>query len=191
MWKSAASVCWRYDPYIRHNHSDAFYAADNRPRISRRRQLSLLSDLSCDFVMSVITQSPDDPKKRDYAIMPSDGQHLMNAQPINIDDLLEQCMGNRQFCISLLDDFAHTVDARVGQFEDQLKQGNLESLARLFHSLNGVTAFIAANALWDVGTRIESACDDSDFASVLALWPQLLGEIRRLVNYIPRICYQG
>lgn len=79
----------------------------------------------------------------------------MTQEPINVDELLERCMGNAQIALLLLDKFEAQLASDLSALTSQLGAGDTQQLARTAHALKGAAAAIAAGAVRDAAAEID------------------------------------
>lgn len=127
------------------------------------------------------------PPHRDYQLPADDFQDLLSAPPIDRVRLLEQCLGNVDFALSLLDEFDKTIPARLDGFDSALAQLDNDAIGCQAHALKGVAGLLAFNNLMEICSNLESANRDADWNHIHDLLQQLRREARRTIEFIPNI----
>lgn len=107
--------------------------------------------------------------------------------PIDVARLTDQCFGNLDFAITLLDAFAETALDRFDALAQQVAQNNLDEVAAMAHGLRGVVAMLAMHSVARILVTMESAVDDRDLASLQALVPELRSEMQQALDCIATI----
>lgn len=142
--------------------------------------------------MSVITTTPTEGSVQtsiyEYELPTRDLQDLMTVPPIDRDRLLDQCLGNLDFALMLLDEFAKTSPSRLDAFDAALAEHNTAAIASKAHALRGTAGILAANDLMETCSNLESfAKQDADWNLTRDLVQQLHREIQRAIDFIPSI----
>jgi HPt (histidine-containing phosphotransfer) domain-containing protein len=114
-------------------------------------------------------------------------QDPQNGPPIDLQQLLENCLGMPMFAVSLLDEFARTAASRIEAFEEKFKEANLPAIAELAHALKGVAGIIGARSLREYTIEIESACQNQDLPMTAQLVHTIRVGILRIQHDIPDI----
>jgi Amt family ammonium transporter len=127
------------------------------------------------------------PSQHTYELPEQDFQDLLPAPPIDCDRLLEQCVGNLDFALTLLDEFEKTSHSRLAAFDAALAAGNHTSIASRAHALRGVAGILTADALVEICSNLESLCKERDWNRTRDLIQQLHHEVQRTIDFIPTI----
>lgn len=123
-----------------------------------------------------------------YELLAGDFQDLLSAPPIDRDRLLDQCLGNVDFALMLLDEFAKTSPSRLDGFDVALAEHNHATIATKAHALRGTAGILAADALMETCSNLESfAKKNADWDLTGHLVQQLHAEIQRAIDFIPTI----
>ena len=123
-----------------------------------------------------------------YELTARDFQDLLSAPPIDRDRLLEQCLGNMDFALMLLDEFAKTSPSRLEAFDAALAEHNNAAIATKAHALRGTAGILAANDLMETCSNLESlAKKEADWNLTRELVQQLHREIQRAIDFVPVI----
>lgn len=115
---------------------------------------------------------------------------LLGMPPIDLPQLIENCMGESLFAVSLLEEFARTGSPYLEKFEQQLREGNYQEVETVVHGLRGVAGVLGAKALLEVNSDIENACKTSSHDRVNQLSRSLRQEVERVLQAIPSLCVQ-
>ncbi len=118
-------------------------------------------------------------------------QELLSAPPIDRDRLLERCMNNVDFALTLLDAFEATSPARLAAFDAALAEHDCAAIASEAHGFKGVVSVLAGNALRQICLNLETATKDADWNQTRDLVQQLRHEVQRLIDFIPNIRAQA
>lgn len=132
---------------------------------------------------------------QDLAIQPpvlSEGDllELLGRLPIDLPQLVENCMGESLFAASMLEEFARTALPQLERFERQLREGDYHKVEQVVHGLRGVAGILGANTLLEVNSDIENACKTSSHDRVHQLSHSLRQEVERVLLAIPSLCVQ-
>ena len=112
---------------------------------------------------------------------------MLLAPPIDRDWLLEQCVDNLDFALTLLNEFEKSSPARLDAFDAALAAHNHAAIADQAHALKGVAGILAANSLMQVCANLESTAADADWNHTRDLIRQLRHELQRMLDFIPHI----
>lgn len=106
---------------------------------------------------------------------------------IDTEKLLESCMGQPVFAMSLLQEFAETADGCLADFEIHSVRGDRQAVYESAHTLRGVAGIIGATALHEMSIDLEIACrtPEAELASVLR---SLYSEIQYVQQTIRHAC---
>ncbi len=142
--------------------------------------------------MNLLTASPHPAELSRTASrfqLPADDLRELSAiaAPIDVHTLIDQCLENLAFGLTLLEAFAQTANDRVDALAKQVAQGNLNEVAAMAHGLKGVVAMLAMHSLVEVFVNMESAIHDEDLASLQSLVLELRHEMQRVLDYIPTV----
>lgn len=81
---------------------------------------------------------------------------------IDLQDGLERCQGNQKLYLKLLGDFIRNYGASAAQMKTMLETGDLDSLAKLAHTLKGLSANLGAKTLSTQAMQLEHIADIRD-----------------------------
>lgn len=122
-----------------------------------------------------------------YELPARDLRDLLPAPPMDHDRLLDQCLGNMDFALMLLDEFAKTSPSRLDAFDAALAEKDHTAIASKAHALKGTAGILAADALMETCSNLESFAKKEDWNLVRDLTQQLHHEIQRVIDFIPNI----
>lgn len=146
------------------------------------------NEILMDAATITPTQDSIQTSHRAYELPTGDFQDLLAAPPIDRDRLLDQCLGNLDFALMLLDEFAKTSPSRLEGFDAALAERNHATIATKAHALRGTAGILAANALMETCANLESSAkQDADWNLTHNLVQQLHHEIQRAIDFIPVI----
>ena len=141
--------------------------------------------------MNAISVNPTEcsthPSYRAFELPARDFQGLLPAPPIDRDRLLERCLNNLGFALTLLDEFEKTSQSSLDAFATALVEGDHATISAKAHGLKGVAGVLTANTLMQICSNLESAAKDADWNQTRDLTLQLNHEMRRIVDFIPNI----
>ena len=109
------------------------------------------------------------------------------APPIDRDRLLERCLNNLDFALTLLDAFETTSPARLAAFDAALAEHDHAAIAAEAHGFKGVVGVLTGNALMQICSHLEAAAMDADWNRTRDLIQQLHHETQRMIDFIPNI----
>ena len=133
------------------------------------------------------TECSIDASHHAYELSAREIRDLLPAPPIDRDRLLEQCLGNVDFALMMLDEFAKTSPSRLEGFDTALAEHNHATIASKAHALKGTAGVLAANTLMETCSNLESFAKDEDWNLTRDLVQQLHHEMQRAIDFIPNI----
>lgn len=104
---------------------------------------------------------------------------------LNLNELVDRCLGNLDFAQRLLKKFEGLLDSDVESITHAAGAKDLEHVAQIAHRIKGASANVAAPALLKVATEIESAAKDADFDTLWSRLPVLAAERDRFQRSTP------
>lgn len=133
------------------------------------------------------TESSTYASRRPFELSTRDLQDLLPTPPIDHDRLLDQCLGNLDFALMLLEEFAKTSPSRLDAFDAALAEKDHATIASKAHALKGTAGILAADALMETCSNLESFAKKEDWNLARDLTQQLRHEMQRTIDFIPNI----
>jgi PAS domain S-box-containing protein len=106
-----------------------------------------------------------------------------DTQPLDLPGLFQRCFNNREFALSLLDEFLASSDSRVDELAAQVGQANLTETKELAHAFKGAASIVGANTLKNFAAQIEASADAGDLIGTLELVSQFRAELHRCQTF--------
>jgi HPt (histidine-containing phosphotransfer) domain-containing protein len=106
--------------------------------------------------------------------------------PIEVDALLERCMGDVDIVRSILGEFETQAVAEREQIQRCAASGDCKELTRVAHSLKGASGVLSANVLSGIAAKLELMGRSGVLAEEGQLLTQLNDEVQRLIAYLPK-----
>ncbi len=107
--------------------------------------------------------------------------------PIDGDAFLARCLGDLEFAVELLSDFAGDLAERVEKIAGYARRGDARATTESAHALKGTAGMMSAGAVQALAARIETAGGDGDLAKAASLADELRGEVQRCLHYLPEL----
>jgi len=107
--------------------------------------------------------------------------------PIDIDDVLNRCMGNVQLLGRLLDKFQEDSAKNLQALSELVGNNKAPELARMAHGIKGVAANLSAGKLRDLAAQLESMGRDGQLDLAAQCLDKLRTEMQRCVESIPQV----
>ena len=107
-------------------------------------------------------------------------------QHININGLLERCMGDAQFAARILTKFAERALDDVEGIAASISHGDADQTAKKAHALKGAAANLCAEQVRLLASQLETAGRDGDVSNVSTVISQLKAAVQDCVAYIRR-----
>lgn len=141
--------------------------------------------------MSAIAVNPADlsphPSHHPDELPAHDFQNVPPAPPIDRDQLFDRFVGNIDFALTLLNEFAKTSQSELETFDAALSEQNRAAICSKAHGLKGVVSILSANKLMEICSNLESTTSHTDWEQTRNLIQQLHHEMRRTIDDIPNI----
>ena len=118
------------------------------------------------------------------------GQPLGRADgppPFDLDELLQRCMGNRDFMAKMLDKFAPAVGDGLERVEESVSRGDLDTAAKVAHMLKGMGANLSAQGVRQAAMELEHACRAGCRDGATSALARLRTEVCRCRDQMPQI----
>ena len=116
-----------------------------------------------------------------------DGFGLLRNPPIDRVQLLEQCVGNLDFALMMLNEFESTAQSSVDSMTCAQTERHFAKLASDAHAFRGVAGILAAMTLMELCAALETAAENADWDTLCNLIPQIQSEVQRTIRFIPSI----
>jgi len=113
---------------------------------------------------------------------PADG-----PPPFDLDELLQRCMGNRDFMAKMLDKFAPAVGAGLERAEESVSQGDFDTAAKAAHMLKGMGANLSAQGVRQAAMELERACRAGSRDGAARALSRLRTEVGRCRDQMPEL----
>jgi CheY-like chemotaxis protein/anti-sigma regulatory factor (Ser/Thr protein kinase) len=114
------------------------------------------------------------------------GPALTETLPVDMESALPRFGGDRGFMMEMLRDYRGMLRERLAEIQRALQSRDAEQLARLAHSLKGVSLNFSANPLADIAFHLEENCKRENLTDVPVLVTQLENEALRVEEYLAR-----
>jgi HPt (histidine-containing phosphotransfer) domain-containing protein len=99
------------------------------------------------------------------------------SQPFLIEDALERVADDKEFLITLVEEFFIEVPSRLRKLDEAVKEGNRKAIVTHSHSLSGILCNIGAVASSDVASQIEHNAPHKELDDVASMCVQLEAEL--------------
>jgi Amt family ammonium transporter len=107
--------------------------------------------------------------------------------PIDLDALLERCLGDANFCRRILEKFSGRIDEQLSEIQQAAEARRAPDLKLKAHALKGAAANLSADGLWACAAELEQLAAADDWCRTLAVCADLAAEISRCRQHIPRL----
>ena len=85
---------------------------------------------------------------------------------------------------AIIDIFVEDAPQQIEDIQAALEQGDHQALAHISHKLRGSTEFLGTSSISSLATGVESAAKNGDDAQLKALVPELVMEVRMLLEQL-------
>jgi len=106
------------------------------------------------------------------------------ASALDLDELVDRCMGNLEFVDRVLTKFQQRFGEHLDELEQAVAQDDAERVALLAHRLKGESASVAAGALRDRAGEIEALGRAGRIASIPDCLQRLRGDWARFTESV-------
>jgi PAS domain S-box-containing protein len=106
--------------------------------------------------------------------------------PLEIDALLDHCMGNAETISLILNEFEHQAVEDLAAIQRSIASGDCKETARVAHALKGAAAIMAANTLSGIAFKMEKVGRAGMLTETDQLLADLKDEVRRCIDYLPK-----
>lgn len=121
-----------------------------------------------------------------YQVIESQRRATTSSDVLNLNELVDRCLGNLQFVERLLEQFENLLDRDVSTITQAAGARDLDTVCQIAHRIKGASANVAAPALVKVAAEIEGAAKDADLETIWSRLPVLTAERDRFVRSTPR-----
>lgn len=104
--------------------------------------------------------------------------------PLQFAELVDRCMGKRDFAWRMLDKFRGRLTEELAQIETAVESSDAAVVARLAHSLKGSAGNLSAGSVRDVAESLEQAAKLGDWTHVVATTARLRQECEYLLDFL-------
>jgi HPt (histidine-containing phosphotransfer) domain-containing protein len=101
---------------------------------------------------------------------------------LDLDELLNRCMGNIDLAQRVLEKFHQRIPEELAELQNALELGDAERLARIAHRVRGSSATVSAERLAQAVAEIEDASRAGRVTDVPVCMERLRDEWRKLVE---------
>ncbi len=118
----------------------------------------------------------------------SDGQDpAAGRTAVDLDDLVQRCMGDRAFAATILDKFAGQAADMLEELAEALDAEALERVAALAHTLKGASANVAAQDVSRLAAELEARGKSGDADEASAGLAALREQVTACLDYIRQV----
>jgi CheY-like chemotaxis protein len=107
--------------------------------------------------------------------------------PIAVEQLMERCLGNADFCKRILDKFATRSVEQLAEIRGAVERRDSSELKLKAHALKGAAANLSADSMRTMAATLEDTAANGEWDKLLGLVEELSGEVDRCRAYIPKI----
>ncbi|WP_428937599.1 Hpt domain-containing protein [Fontivita pretiosa] len=112
-------------------------------------------------------------------------RHDTAEAPLDVDRLLQQCVGSAAIVLRVLDRFAVQLNADREAIRAAVSAADAAAVARTAHSLKGAAGAVAADRLHAVAALLETHARSGELQAVARELDALIAEIERCAAYLP------
>jgi HPt (histidine-containing phosphotransfer) domain-containing protein len=109
-----------------------------------------------------------------------------STEVLNLNELVDRCLGNLEFVERLLEQFEKLLARDVSVITQAAGARDLDTICQISHRIKGASANVSAPALVKVASEIEAAAKDADFDTIWSRLPVLSAERDRFGRSTPR-----
>lgn len=109
------------------------------------------------------------------------------SPPIDIHEALDRAMGEKEFLVTLLEEFTEGLTDQIGQMRLAISQQDRTTLTKQSHTLKGAAGNLSAKTMAAVVLRLEKAGQGGDFQTSAKLIDEMELEAVRLQQYLRQI----
>ena len=115
----------------------------------------------------------------------SDSPGSEPPNPIQVDSLLERCLGDVNLCRRVLRMFADGLPQHQRKIENAAAAADMEALTRAAHALKGSAGDVSAFPLWEAAAELEQLSRNAQHGAIPASCRRLNAELRRVLQAVP------
>ena len=104
--------------------------------------------------------------------------------PVDLDAALVRFDGDRAFMLEMCKDFCDHLPLRVEEIRAAFKEGDINRLHRIAHTLKGISLNFDATFLSELTAELEDLCKHENISDVPALIDQIETEAIRVREYL-------
>jgi HPt (histidine-containing phosphotransfer) domain-containing protein len=121
-----------------------------------------------------------------HHVIESQKRQAPSSDVLNLNELVDRCLGNLEFVERLLEQFENLLQRDVATITQAAGARDLDTICQIAHRIKGASANVAAPALVKVAAEIEVAAKDADFDTIWSRLPVLTAERDRFRRSTPR-----
>jgi Amt family ammonium transporter len=106
--------------------------------------------------------------------------------PLNIEALMELCMGNTGVAVTVLDEFEAQISGDLEKIQSSISKHDAKETAAVAHGLKGAAGMLHAEAIYRTAAELEKRSRATDVANLSQLLESLSHEIERCLAYLPQ-----
>jgi CheY-like chemotaxis protein len=106
--------------------------------------------------------------------------------PINFEEALERCGGDKEFLNEMLNEFLNLSKSQLVHMAEAIGQGNAQELNREAHSLKGASATLGAEAVAKVALELELCGKQEQLENASPILERLVAQVNELRDYVAR-----
>ncbi len=114
-----------------------------------------------------------------------------STQVLNMQQLLDRCMGNLELAERCLVRFEQKLQADVDSVQQCVDSDDRAELVQVAHRVKGSAATVAAEGLAETAAALEAYARSGDAADPSGLMSDFLGEVQRFFDGVPRFTQPG
>ncbi len=128
-------------------------------------------------------------RKPETTPVPSTSQQelKMDNPPINLSDLLERCLGNFEFALSLLDELESSSGQRLEEIRRATDQKDVDATANIAHSLKGVAGILCATSVHAAAAQVEATARMGNLAEIESQVDNMIRELHLCLESLPTL----
>ncbi|MDR1925099.1 MAG: Hpt domain-containing protein [Planctomycetaceae bacterium] len=108
----------------------------------------------------------------------------MSEFPFSTDNILEQCGGNADIGIAVLDEFLNQVPTDQAEMQNGLDNNELITTSKAAHRMKGTAGVLGADNLRSICAALEISAKEGNHDDANKLFQELKSELTRCVDYV-------